>query len=105
MSQAHLNAVHRGVRASSVTPSGYGKHVTSRPSALVPVPAPAPEPPALLCQQCALLPVARAQRAPQPGQVSGAVRRLKLWAHPAVLATLVSLLGLFWVGRKWQGLI
>jgi hypothetical protein len=33
------------------------------------------------------------------------VRRLKLWAHPAVLATLVSLLGLFWVGRKWQGLI
>ena len=33
------------------------------------------------------------------------VRRLQLWAHPAVLATLVSLLGLFWVGRKWQGLI
>jgi hypothetical protein len=33
------------------------------------------------------------------------VRRLKLWAHPAVLATLVGLLGLFWVGRKWQGLI
>ena len=33
------------------------------------------------------------------------VRRLKLWAHPAVLVTLVSLLGLFWVGRKWQGLI
>ena len=33
------------------------------------------------------------------------VQRLKLWAHPAVLATLVGLLGLFWVGRKWQGLI
>jgi hypothetical protein len=33
------------------------------------------------------------------------VRRLKLWAHPAVLATLVSLLGLFWVGRKWNGLV
>jgi hypothetical protein len=33
------------------------------------------------------------------------VRRLKLWAHPAALATLVGLLGLFWVGRKWQGLI
>ena len=33
------------------------------------------------------------------------VRRLQLWAHPAVLATLVGLLGLFWVGRKWQGLI
>ena len=33
------------------------------------------------------------------------VRRLRLWAHPAALATLVSLLGLFWVGRKWQGLI
>jgi hypothetical protein len=33
------------------------------------------------------------------------VQRLKLWAYPAVLATLVGLLGLFWVGRKWQGLI
>jgi hypothetical protein len=33
------------------------------------------------------------------------VRRLRLWAHPAALATLVSLLGLFWAGRKWQGLI
>ena len=33
------------------------------------------------------------------------VRRLKLWAHPAALATLVGLLGLFWAGRKWQGLI
>jgi hypothetical protein len=33
------------------------------------------------------------------------VRRLRLWAHPAALLTLVSLLGLFWVGRKWQGLI
>ena len=33
------------------------------------------------------------------------VRRLKLWAHPAVLAALVTLLGLFWVGRKWQGFI
>ena len=33
------------------------------------------------------------------------VRRLRLWAHPAALATLVSLLGLFWVARKWQGLI
>ncbi|MFM9197693.1 MAG: hypothetical protein ACKOWG_18545, partial [Planctomycetia bacterium] len=33
------------------------------------------------------------------------IRRLRLWAHPAALATLVSLLGLFWVGRKWQGLV
>jgi hypothetical protein len=33
------------------------------------------------------------------------VQRLRLWAHPAVLATLVSMLGLFWVSRKWQGLI
>jgi hypothetical protein len=33
------------------------------------------------------------------------VRRLRLWAHPAALVTLLSLLGLFWVGRKWQGLI
>jgi uncharacterized membrane protein len=33
------------------------------------------------------------------------VRRERLWAHPATLATLVGLLGLFWVGRKWQGLV
>jgi hypothetical protein len=32
------------------------------------------------------------------------VRRVRLWAHPAALATLVSLLAVFWVGRKWQGL-
>jgi len=33
------------------------------------------------------------------------VRRLRLWAHPAALATVVSLLGLLWIGRKWQGLV
>ena len=33
------------------------------------------------------------------------VRRLQLWCHPAVAATLVGLLGLFWVGRKRQGLV
>ena len=33
------------------------------------------------------------------------LRRLRLWAQPAVLATLVGLMGLFWIGRKWQGLI
>jgi hypothetical protein len=32
------------------------------------------------------------------------VRRVRLWAHPATLATLVGLLGMFWVTRKWQGL-
>jgi len=32
------------------------------------------------------------------------VRRVRLWAHPAALATLVSLLAVFWGGRKWQGL-
>ncbi|MBM4021121.1 MAG: hypothetical protein FJ284_02560 [Planctomycetes bacterium] len=33
------------------------------------------------------------------------VRRLQLWCHPVVAATLVGLLGLFWVGRKRQGLV
>jgi hypothetical protein len=34
-----------------------------------------------------------------------AVRRLQLWCHPVVAATLVTLLGLFWVGRKRLGLV
>jgi hypothetical protein len=33
------------------------------------------------------------------------VRRLQLWCHPLVAAALVGLLGLFWVGRKRQGLV
>jgi hypothetical protein len=33
------------------------------------------------------------------------LRRERLWSHPLTLATLVGLLGLFWVGRKWQGLV
>ena len=33
------------------------------------------------------------------------VRRLQLWCHPAVAVVLVGLLGLFWVGRKRQGLV
>jgi len=33
------------------------------------------------------------------------VRRLQLWCHPAVAGGLVALLGLFWVGRKRQGLV
>jgi uncharacterized membrane protein len=33
------------------------------------------------------------------------VRRLQLWCHPAVAGLLVGLLGLFWVGRKRQGLV
>jgi len=33
------------------------------------------------------------------------IRRERLWAHPLTLAVLVGLLGLFWVGRKWQGLV
>ncbi|MFM7206648.1 MAG: hypothetical protein ACKO4T_08275, partial [Planctomycetaceae bacterium] len=32
-----------------------------------------------------------------------AVRRLQLWSHPLVAASLVTLLGLFWIGRKRQG--
>ncbi len=34
-----------------------------------------------------------------------AVRRLQLWSHPLVAIALVTLLGLFWVGRKRQGLV
>ena len=33
------------------------------------------------------------------------VRRVQLWCHPAVAGTLVGMLGVFWVGRKWVGLI
>jgi hypothetical protein len=33
------------------------------------------------------------------------VRRLQLWCHPAVMAALVVLLGVFWIGRKSIGLI
>ncbi len=33
------------------------------------------------------------------------VRRVQLWCHPAVAGALVGLLGLFWSGRKWVGLI
>jgi hypothetical protein len=33
------------------------------------------------------------------------IRRLQLWCHPLVAAGLVGLLGLFWVGRKRQGLV
>ena len=33
------------------------------------------------------------------------VRRVQLWCHPAVAGALVGLLGLFWSGRKWIGLI
>ena len=34
-----------------------------------------------------------------------AIRRVAIWSHPAVVAMLVSLLALFWVGRKGAGLI
>ena len=33
------------------------------------------------------------------------VRRLQLWCHPLVAGAIVALLGLFWVGRKRQGLV
>lgn len=39
---------------------------------------------------------------PEP---SPEVRRLQVWCHPLVAATLVALLGLFWIGRKRQGLV
>jgi hypothetical protein len=37
---------------------------------------------------------------PQPS-----VRRLQLWSHPALMAIMIGLLGVFWVGRKIVGLI
>jgi hypothetical protein len=33
------------------------------------------------------------------------LRRVQLWSHPAVMAVLVTLMGVFWVGRKAVGLI
>jgi hypothetical protein len=33
------------------------------------------------------------------------LRRLRLWSHPLAAALVVGLLGLFWIGRKWQGLL
>jgi hypothetical protein len=33
------------------------------------------------------------------------VRRVQLWCHPAVMAAMVTLLGVFWVGRKAIGLV
>ena len=34
-----------------------------------------------------------------------AVRRVQLWCHPLVMGTLVTLLAVFWIGRKAIGLI
>jgi hypothetical protein len=34
-----------------------------------------------------------------------AVRRVRLWSHPAVAGALITLMGVFWVGRKIIGLI
>ncbi|HEY4313171.1 MAG TPA: hypothetical protein VGN12_27205 [Pirellulales bacterium] len=33
------------------------------------------------------------------------VRRVQLWCHPAVMGLLVTLLGVFWIGRKAVGLV
>lgn len=33
------------------------------------------------------------------------IRRVQLWSHPLVAATLVVMLGLFWVGRKMIGMV
>lgn len=33
------------------------------------------------------------------------IRRVQLWSHPLIAATLIGLLGLFWIGRKMIGLI
>ncbi len=33
------------------------------------------------------------------------IRRLQLWSHPLAAVMLVTLLGLFWIGRKRQGLV
>ena len=37
---------------------------------------------------------------PQPS-----LRRVQLWSHPALLAVLTCLMGLFWIGRKLVGLV
>ena len=34
-----------------------------------------------------------------------AVRRVQLWSHPVPAAILITLLGIFWVGRKIIGLV
>jgi hypothetical protein len=34
-----------------------------------------------------------------------AVRRVRLWGHPATVGCVILLLGTFWVGRKAVGLI
>jgi len=46
--------------------------------------------------------VAALERLPDP---PAEVRRVRLWSHPLAAALVVGLLGLFWVGRKWQGLL
>jgi hypothetical protein len=33
------------------------------------------------------------------------VRRVQLWCHPVVASILIALLGIFWIGRKYVGLI
>ncbi|MEM8736403.1 MAG: hypothetical protein AAGG44_19395 [Planctomycetota bacterium] len=33
------------------------------------------------------------------------IRRVQLWSHPAIAATLVLLLAVFWIGRKMAGMI
>jgi hypothetical protein len=33
------------------------------------------------------------------------VRRVQLWSHPALMAGLVALMGVFWAGRKAVGLV
>jgi hypothetical protein len=33
------------------------------------------------------------------------IRRVQLWSHPALMGTIVFLLGVFWVGRKVVGMI
>lgn len=33
------------------------------------------------------------------------IRRVQLWCHPIVASVLVGLLGLFWIARKYVGLI
>jgi hypothetical protein len=46
--------------------------------------------------------VARLAALPQPEPIE---RRVQLWCHPAALATMICLLGTFWIGRKMQGVI
>ncbi len=38
-------------------------------------------------------------------EMPASVRRVQLWCHPVIASVLIGLLGMFWIGRKFVGLI